>query len=493
MRTTPGDSREDEDPSVAPSNGKWFCVWQAGSDILISEGRTPGTSSYAEYSDDTFDTHNTSAKEWADIAMTSDVTLDHDSGAGAYRIHVNASSTTHRNGYWHANRVQWLPYSSVGSNNYVRAKFMLYRSGQADMNNYDEIPNIKLSVANRYAVSSGLQLLFNDPTNSANDSVYSDLRPSSDSGNPSVYRVDFDPVDVPYLSTFSSGLGAEGIWRRFEVWSGTDHAEDNGYILMTESSIGTYPTSALSGSAAKVYAPGVSDAGNLKIYNSSTDLSRIEYSGNPLTASNTTSISHSEGSSGITVSTVGLSASSIWQLDHNFFAGNSDGTSGHDLRVRAMENKQYKVRFHVTSTRVTSNQAGLYLKARTVRFAHSQNLEIAGGRHQNLGITREVLPGVGCLNPDKISTENGGWYTVLMDTPFSPDIRPDVAGGITCKMPNLSALPGPGVNSSSNRDVKVGFSVYDTLTPTATTGYDLEEAQFTVDRVEVSVHDRVQD
>lgn len=450
--------------------------------------------SYVENRHDTFSTHNVSAPEWdKNISTPATVELDHSSTAGMYWIRVKADSTSHRNGYWYANRANWLPYSSVGSTNYVRAKFYIYRQHQATMSDIKQVPNMKLGIANRFAVTSNLQLQFNDSTDT---SQYGELSPSTDPSQPSIYRVDFDPIDAPYLNTFVGGLGSEGLLRRFEVF--TQDPEDNGELCMTESTIGTYPTSALTGSAVKVYAPTVSDAGNLKIYNTATDLTNVNYRlTDPVGKETTNVMSYQESSAGITVSSAGVATDVVGALERTFFAGNSDGSSGHANRVRVTDNKQYKVRFHVTSTQYTSNQGWLFMKTRAVKFAYNQTLEIAGGQHQNFAISRQVLPGLGCLNPDKINSENGGWYTILMNTPMDLDIRPDT--GSACRMPNITSQPGPGVDALSTRDIKVGFGVWDTLSDDSPSGVQpvrqksLEAAQFTVDRIEVFVHDRVQD
>jgi hypothetical protein len=71
------------------------------------------------------------------------------------------------------------------------------------------------------------------------------------------------------------------------------------------------------------------------------------------------------------------------------------------------------------------------------------------------------------------------------------DIRPDVAGDLAAKMPNLSAQPGPGVASPSRRDLLVGIDMIDSLTFNGL--QHLEQGQVTLDRIEVRVYDRVVD
>ena len=62
----------------------------------------------------------------------------------------------------------------------------------------------------------------------------------------------------------------------------------------------------------------------------------------------------------------------------------------------------------------------------------------------NNAIAQQMLPGVGCQNPDKTGGEAGGWYTLLIHTPMSADIRPDVAGTLAEQdaQPLGAARPG---------------------------------------------------
>jgi hypothetical protein len=169
------------------------------------------------------------------------------------------------------------------------------------------------------------------------------------------------------------------------------------------------------------------------------------------------------------------------------------------LRVRAEEGRQYKVRFHVTSNQATNRQAQIRLRARTAKFGWMQKYEIGGAwatgsttMNPNNSIAQQALPGVGCKNPDKIGTENGGWYTLLLNTPLSSDIRADQPGKpLTSTMPNLSMQPGPRVSAASMRDIKAGCDLIDTLSSGA--NHALEHGSFTIDRIEVRSFSLVED
>ena len=163
-------------------------------------------------------------------------------------------------------------------------------------------------------------------------------------------------------------------------------------------------------------------------------------------------------------------------------------------RVRVEEAKQYKIRFHITSTNNANQNAQLRLRGRAVKFYWSQKLEVGGafgaGSENNV-IAQQSLPGIGAQNPDKNSSENGGWYTMVVHSPMSTDIRPDVAGTLADRMPRITAQPGPGTAASSARDLRFGFDLIDTLSGMASSRE--ESGEFTVDRVVMRSYDVVPD
>ena len=63
--------------------------------------------------------------------------------------------------------------------------------------------------------------------------------------------------------------------------------------------------------------------------------------------------------------------------------------------------------------------------------------------------------------------------------------------GVLTQTVNITALPGPGVDASSRRDLRLGCDLIDTIS----SGYyrDVEKGNFTVDRIEVRVFDAVPD
>jgi uncharacterized repeat protein (TIGR01451 family) len=466
----------------------------------------------ASSEDDTLDNSSEqppgSPDGWSQEGLTNgdpELTLgSFDETCGAYRTRVFSAPGRFRLAGWFNNRQDWLPYDQIGSSNYVRAKFYMYAqppSGSfADIREY---PNFNLRLATRFAVTTTLQVNSHDHTDPANLSWQQELRPSTDPANPSVYRLDFDPIDVPYLNSATG----EGILSGFEVYS--LDSTDDAYLGLTELAIGCYPASQLDSSNAlqtKIYAVSDTDAGNLKIFNSATDFRECNYAlppegspnGTPLVTDMETPLGNeTESPAGVTLDTLAVPADRIGFIERSFYAGDPDGSPGYTNRIRIAENQQYKIRWHVTSTRATSDQAWLWLSQRSVKFGYTQFLQLAGGHGSNgaanLALIHQSVPGVGCENPDKDGSENGGWYTVLMNTPMSRDIRPEFAPGValSVRMPQITGLPGPGENSASNRDVKLAASIYDSTS--AGTGAANEAGLFTIDRIEVSSFPQVQD
>ena len=113
--------------------------------------------------------------------------------------------------------------------------------------------------------------------------------------------------------------------------------------------------------------------------------------------------------------------------------------------------------------------------------------------YYNQEIARQVQPGVGCQIADQlVPGESGGWYTIIMASPLNVDIRPEFPGQpLATRMPVLTAEPGPGENSSSNRDLKLAALVYDTIS--VGLGAEAEGGNYTIDRIEVRAYNLVED
>jgi hypothetical protein len=315
-----------------------------------------------------------------------------------------------------------------------------------------------------------------------------------------VYRLDLDPIDVPYLV---SNAGIEGVQQAMEAYA--IYPQDNGFVAMTESIIGTYPASLLPRTAtpARVYEPGPTDAGTMKVSNPS-ELVICNYVFQPgegvfpvIETTGTLPV-YAEGPWGISFDSTGVATDRVGCMNREFVPG-----STFPELVRVEQGKQYQIRWHVTSTQATNRNSQFRMRARSVKFAWSQKFEIGGAwatgapgapPNPNNSIAQQSLPGVGCQNPDRYTTDTqGGWYTLLMYTPMDEQIRPEYPADtpLSDRMPILASEPGPGVDAASRRDLRVGCDLLDTLSQGG--NRDLEQGQFIFDRIEVRAYDAVPD
>ncbi|MGC8840948.1 MAG: M4 family metallopeptidase [Candidatus Sumerlaeaceae bacterium] len=436
--------------------------------------------------------------EFMRVPQSGGASTDFDDSVGAIRAWVASDAARYRIVGWLANRQNWLPYYYVGPNNFARGKFYVYATGQSNPSQLNSIPNFRLRLANRFAVNSMLEVLPHSSATSGDESISLELRPSTDPTRPSLYRVDFAPVNVPWLE---QNPFTEGITRGFEIYA--LDPQDNGYVCLAESSIGVYPKSAVSVAGSNLmwlatYAPTNSDAGDLNPNKSGATLEKFSLlmpstAGEFPARDNSVAPNVSAGPWGVTIDSTafdnqGGSRVGVVQIDFS-----PDVATGQHVRIEP--NKQYMVRYHVTSTQQSSLNPQLRLRVRTVRFAWTQKYEVGGAwaiaTPEHSTLAAQALPGIGCANPDKVGGEAGGWYTVLVHSPLNLDIRPDMGGPLSSRMPNLSSQPGPGEPGTSLRDLKVAFDLIDTMSPSINA--PLEAGNFTVDRIEVFSFDQIPD
>ncbi|MCX7717120.1 MAG: SBBP repeat-containing protein [Candidatus Sumerlaeaceae bacterium] len=439
-----------------------------------------------------------SATGWSVLASNPGLAdADYSAALKALRGVIAPDASRFRIAGWISNASEWLPYAQIGTSRFVRAKYYLFTGGQSNPSLLNTIPNLRVRTSLRFAQNSMLEVFHHANGDPANATLARELRPSSDPTRPSLYRVDMDPVDVPYLAANSA---VEGVLRAMEAYA--LDPQDNGYIAMSESIIGSYAATALPSGVDPVQSYNTSDAGagSLAVVNPATELDLYclilgtlpgEFgTRDPDPA--TTKPSYWENSAGVTLDATSVATDRVGIGSREFNPGASQ-----TARARVREGRQYLIRWHVTSTQLSNRNAGLRLRGRTAKFAWSQKLELGGawatgsGLNANNSIAQQLLPGIGCQNPSKIDNENGGWYNMFMHTPMSVDIRPDVAGVLSDRMPNLSAQPGPGANAASRRDLLLGADLVDSISGGTNAG--LERGNFTVDRIDVYDYPLVDD
>ena len=359
------------------------------------------------------------------------------------------------------------------------------------------------TIASRFAFSAILQPYNHDNANSdpEADNLAQDIRPSTSPLFPSIYRVDLDPPEVPQLV---NNQNSEGFLRMFEAYEAT--AQSNGDLGLVESTLGVYP--ALPDTSTTV---SVTQNGLLKSYK--TDASGGGDFGNGLGGSNSSAksiLKYHNGvqeftaplpsvtitSAGVTLETLSVETDRIGVAALDVFNDIGDQTN-HLTRARTEPGKQYKYRFHATSTKQTNTQALMRFRARTIKFLYTMNLEVGSSQAQPNGntnntIAAQVLPGIGNAFPtaDRINpTENGGWYNVIMVSPMTTDIQADQPHLYLQDPPGIDTQPGN--NSKSRRDLQFGFDIIDTFStqPNAV----LEAGQMTVDRVDIEKYELVLD
>lgn len=413
------------------------------------------------------------------------VSGDHDSVNGAIRVRILSDATRYRVQQWYSNIV--LPYGAVGSNSWVRGKFYVYATGMVP-NQSNVIPAVRMRLMQRFVIANTLEVWTHTPGIASLEPYGNDLRPNTDPNNPSVYRVDFDPPEIPQNVNNPS---SEGIQLSFSGF--TNAAPENGYLGLTEVVLGTYP--AVLGTQVKEYAgSSITDdpvnepaevfslyypAGSVPGYQPSSDTTvkpTVTKTASGVTLDSTSAQFGLDGSNNKRIGVVQLTV---------------DAGLPYSDRVRFDEGKLYQVRYHITSTRQSNAQAQMRLYLRFGAYLYNLLYEVGGARAlpgaQARALAWQHLPGVGNQNPDKETPgENGCWYTLLLSSPLNGEIRPDVSGPITTKMPNLTSLPGPGQNvNSPRRDLKIGFGLVDTNS----SGSDQndEGMLYTVDKIRVYV------
>jgi len=456
---------------------------------------------------------------WAPAAATA-------TASGELRAVVQTSSQKSRIVGW--SNVAGVPYSSIGTGKYLRTKWYVYTGGQssAAVNN---IPGLRIRLyvgdamvsVNEYEYATTGQTgpstaaqnqafggsVYNILNNPQHEQYSDDYAPSKNASKPSLYRVDMDPVDVPALTGRNISIG---------FLSYTFHDPSNGFLALTEAVAGTYP--ALSNNAGTVrfdYTPGAAGIGWNGPASGNTApgfAAENEFAPGYKQTLFIPGVDTGEVYATATSSTVtGVTLDTPSNVNQNRFVVATVNLQNNNVAARAemAEGKLYKTRFHATATATPNfNVSDTAVKGQgTVRFrvqaalaTFSSRLELPqnnSGDASDRNVWAEAVPGTLNKNPEKLTNENnGGWYNVITPSLLDGDIRADVNGAITTKMPQLA---GP-VNSQHGdyKDIIPGVDIIKNAVQITVNGSPFpfvapNRPDVTVDRIQVLEYNQIQD
>jgi hypothetical protein len=433
-------------------------------------------------------------------------TRQHNPSSTALEATVASSSRARIIG-WLEDESTDVPYSSIGTR-FVRGKYSVFYTGPGDsLSNTlaNQVPNFRLSLRTKGVVNSILEINSNAQLDGspAQLPVTREIGPSKNAAQPSIYRVDLDPIDVPFLT----GSTTEGVQRGFETLVGGAYPFATGTLSVTDSSIGTYPALNLGSTPVKTYAAG-GTANAADFDNANITVARLGYSVSEIfryltgiptasdyfnptilnfTVNTEANSSITRSPSGIVVNTAGLANTRIAVLDASFGGGVFGDTDA--TRLRAESDRIYVVSARIQHGAASSTTPYTRFNVRTLGFGYNASLDLLGGRGiasaEGLAACAQVMPGTGTAVPG--SGVSGSVYNLILNSPLNGQIRNDVAGTLATKFPNATAQPGPGVNSASLRDINIGFTIVDSLSLVDSTTVDSNEvaSNLTLNRVEI--------
>lgn len=489
-----------------------------------------GGSALGNVSIDTFDTAPTG---WQTLIATpantdpsfgSIVARNYDAVNKAITVRLNADTGSiglSRTGSWtttDAYSLSTMPYSSVGANNFVRSKWYVYGT---KLGSASTLPATRMQLHINFVQASTLEVFSGNGAGTVGvrgDELGPEIQPSLDPNNPSMYRSDFNPIDVP-------ALAGTGITRHFIV--DASKLSDAGTIGLTESVIGTIPNTAVSWTPITTLAPSGSDAGGLKITGNDApgfaSLTRFSYlqnvlDGRPGTYDYNAGPTKAEGTFGVTLDSTAFNN----EPNATFVGGSKVGIAiasfspGAILtnRPRVEAGKQYQIRYHLSSNISTAVQPQIRLQVATGDNTYAQKFEMGGalaGGAPSRAISQQTMPGIGTQNPQKNGVEtNGGYYDLMIATPLSSAIRPDVVGTLEQRMPTWFIFAGQGVTDPvggytnqtgelatvpalNGRDLRPSVGLLDSLTFTGDAQPLGEAGRFSVDSIVTSSSPLVED
>jgi hypothetical protein len=377
-----------------------------------------------------------------------------------------------------------LPYDSVGTTKFVRGKFYVTTSN-AFAAPTNTVPNFRLRVFNEGPVAAAAHFEYaqtgytapaHEPfygiaNNPVMEAFANSLRPSGTAATPSIYKVDFDPVDVPAAA--GTDIGAF-----IESYTAQDPA--NATLSLVEFAMATYDAKTdAEGTLVYEYnrADGLADAtsaGGVKElgagafnHEANFEPGRRQDLYLPFVDPGPYASVTDTGATGLVADTDAVTQDVFGIAILNVFS-----TAEAD-RLRIEANKLYRARFYATAAVPTTSanlteeiQGNMRFRFQTVSAAASYMLDLgtlAGFSTTPEGdaLAAQVLPGLGSQNPEQDATLNtageaGGWYNVMIASPLDADaIREDQGDDFGL----FGAAPGPGSPLPSGKDVSLGVDL----------------------------------
>lgn len=428
--------------------------------------------------------------DWVPSGIQSEGVTITDSNAG--QLDVTVTPTTGLGRVYGWQNAELLSYDDVGADKFLRVKFYISASN-AMTAPINEVPNFRLRVFNTAAVDAAAHFeyaqtafaspshepRYNDAANPAVEEFSKWLRPSDSTATPSLYRVDFDPVDVD---------AAEGtpIGALMESYSYNDTA--NGTLSLHEVVLGTYD--ALQEADGDLvfdydaFAGGMTaGAGGDKEMTGGAFNAEANFepgrrqqlwvaSANDVPPSGGYSVNIDFPGIGV-VATSRFASTDLFAMD----LLNVQSIDNAD-RTRIEAGKLYKARFYAqgilpaTAPADQAVQGPMRFRFQTAGGTVSYLYELIGaaglgslGSAEADAMSETAGPSKDSQNPDTDSayaigevlgeTPAGGWYNVIVSSPLSEDgIRED-----TEDFGDLAAAPGPGDSADSARDILLGVDL----------------------------------
>ncbi len=405
---------------------------------------------------------------------------------GKLTVTVNAAQGRTRIFGW--KNESMMSYDEVGPSKMVHGKFYIHTTNGI-FTPINEVPGFRLRITNE-TIDAAVHFEYGQTgvTGTPAEPGYATsnfpqkeetsffVRPTDQIGIPSLYKVDFDPIDVPaaagtrigaLMESFATPDPANGTLTLEEVVLGTyDAKDDSDGNLVFEYNRATGLNAGAAGN--KNLVPGAFNAEN------NLEPGRRQALQIPGRDVAPYASIVNQGTAGIfgTTDPVPQDKFGIGLITFESFSPVD--------RLRIEPSKLYRAKFYATSSVPSARntaveiQSGLRFRFQTVAGTVNYLLEIVGAAQANAGspeaeaLAIQAIPSSDSQNPETDPTldtagEKGGWYSVMVSSPLDPNgIRQDYeefdtfgGGGFF----TLGVNPGPGQPGPSAKDVALGLDL----------------------------------